>query len=49
VWWRRDFKTIFLYKKAGNGLDRAYLGKKRKERATQASYSEKCEKIVFVV
>lgn len=31
VWWGRDFKTTFLYKMAGNGLDRTYLGKKRKE------------------
>lgn len=33
VWWRKDFKTTFSYKMAGNGLDRAYLGWKRKEQA----------------
>jgi hypothetical protein len=49
VWWRRDFKTTFLYKMAGNGLDRAYLGKKWKEGATQATQSEKCEKSDLVV
>ena len=37
VWWRRDFKTTFLYKMAGNGLDRTYLGKKWKEGGTQAT------------
>lgn len=36
VWWGRDFKTTFWYKMAGNGLDRTYLERKRKEGGTQA-------------
>jgi hypothetical protein len=49
VWWRRDFKATFLYKMAGNGLDRAYLGRKWKEGATQATQRPKSKKSVFVV
>lgn len=49
MWWRRDFKTTFWVKMAGNGLGRAYLGRRRKEQTTQARYPQKCEKSDFVV
>jgi hypothetical protein len=41
VWWRRDFKTTFSLKMAGNGLEMDFLGKKWKEGATQARYTQK--------